>query len=596
MKQFRFATSGDDVRIWDATTLELQHNFYASASSKAPIIRWSHDGEQILAVPRSGDCVHLTWVRGQTLRHENVHVKESVSSATYATEVNRYLGIGCTSGNVLVWDMKRSKPRGTYQAPHKGAVTCVCFGAHDTILASGGADGNIVLNNVVVMSSFTELGAIPSTVMRQVSFSPLRRYTLLSASSEGRIDLWDAASKTHSHCFSGLHDDCKGIALSHINDSFFLSVGVEGNIGMYDLSTKRVQRSIAACEGLHSVSFLHDGIHFVVGGVSGQAYVYDLRQSVEPIVGAILAHAGPVTSICMQPLVTDEETGLSIGQQSASFTVRPKEIRAPMTLSSLIQVQGEGASAFSPANSTVPSSRRVSTSSQRLSLVSTDYPREGYDAFSPLTSAVDSKCLDDTNFSVPSHAGGPTPPGSGQMFSTPCGTTSVNGPKVVEEAPLSPIDSDCESVGADRGDFGKSSEHKQCGVPEFCLGKVTLRGDTMTEGSVNNSNENKEDAASPTSQDSGNSDPPPSNSEEAEEFRVKCMIQRFRGLYGLADDDSVLEAGQLAPIIRRVFRQELHDIKISLQAQHQAEMSALRDEILGELRSLREEIQDLKEF
>lgn len=644
MDTFRFATAGGDVRIWNASTLELLHHFYVPNSPKARCLSWSSDEQQLLAVPKSGDFVFLTLFSEMEPMHASIKLTQTCTCAAYSHTTPRFLGIGCSSGDVLMWDLKSGKPRGTFH-PHKAAVTCICFNVADSVLASGGADGAIMLNNAIVMTSSTNVASLPGQVVQQLVCSPFRKYLLASASNAGRIDVWDTLSCKRNHAFSGLHHDSTGVTFSHVNDSFMLSVGTEGNIGMYDVGSRKMQRSVKAPEGLHSVCFLHDGIHFVVGGASGKLYVYDLRRSMEPIVETLLAHVGPVTSACMEPLAKSQAGPLGPQSVASSFVLKPVETRAPMTLTSVIPDKGCNAvsplttlkresgslgkpgtlladcenalDVFSPLNAVHPCNadgsscsrsprhvtpeegsnagrslrtlRRESEPCGRSSILSVDYSKE-YGAFSPLNAVhtVHSCNADESCYGRGSHV--ESLPALQPVVSSPAAeSSSGHAFGDHEEVGVSPINPN----GTGRSE--SCAEHPEpSGAPPFGPnGETAEGGSTMGNDPPEDEADGTERATSPgCSRDSETCGDARFSTAEDEAARVERAAQRLRLLHGVADDDTMLAMGSTVQVLRRVVRQEISDMAETFRA----ELHSLFASLWVDHRKLSEEIGKLKEF
>uniref|UniRef100_A0A3Q2YT87 NEDD1 gamma-tubulin ring complex targeting factor n=1 Tax=Hippocampus comes TaxID=109280 RepID=A0A3Q2YT87_HIPCM len=279
----RLMSTGDTVKIWDADSMTLLEQFNPHSGSH-PVAQacWMANNQHVVSASSSGDKVVVS-----SLKSPDIPLLELAQGV---------------SGH----------PSSSFSPPlsatldHGDEVTCVSFNANDSLLASGAADGHLVLYSLTTNTSSKPFG-YGTNFLRFFYFSilifflsPCFRSLLGSVSDGGWLTLWDANTQKELHAFRTAHKaPGSAVAFSPASELLVVSVGLDKKIVCYDTASKIIVRSIRAESPLTSVAFTPDGSGVLVGSTQGDILRYDLRNSSAPT-RVTPAHATSVTCLRFQ--------------------------------------------------------------------------------------------------------------------------------------------------------------------------------------------------------------------------------------------------------------------------------------------------------
>ena len=216
-------------------------------------VSFSPDGTRLATGAANGIVQLLDVATREIIDTLDAHT-DDVKSVSFSPD-GTLLASGSLDGTVKLWDVAKRETIATLPA---GAVSSVSFSPDGTRLASGAADG-ITLWNVATQEIVDTLS---TENVNAVSFSP--DGTLLASGEgetlEGRVKLWDVATRTNITTFGGDYFDVHSVSFSP--DGRLLAI----NASVWDVKTKEhVATFVGDGGGLTPVSFSPDGTLLAIG-------------------------------------------------------------------------------------------------------------------------------------------------------------------------------------------------------------------------------------------------------------------------------------------------------------------------------------------
>lgn len=91
--------------------------------------------------------------------------------------------------------------------------------------------------------------------------------------------IWDTNTIDLYHAFEKFKHTkaCYGVVFSPTNELLLCSAGLDKKIQFFDIAEKKNVKSISAHEPISCLSFYIDGFTIAAGTLSGQIYVYNLK-------------------------------------------------------------------------------------------------------------------------------------------------------------------------------------------------------------------------------------------------------------------------------------------------------------------------------
>ncbi|XP_068132997.1 protein NEDD1 isoform X2 [Hyperolius riggenbachi] len=296
---FRFASAGDDIKIWDSSSMTVVEQFNPhSTSHPVSSLCWSRNNQYLVSASGSGDKIVFSSCKAKL-----VPLLE-LGEGKKQTCVNLHSGLhyvvsGGLDNTVNIWDLKSKRLHRSLK-DHKDEVTCVTFNNNDSYIASGSMSGEIILHNVTTNLSSTPFGHGSSQPIRHLKYSYVKKFLLGAVSDSGSVTMWDTHSQNPFHMFEGAHKaPASGICFSPLNDLLLVTIGLDKRIICYDVSSKIVLQTVVAESPLTAVDFMPDGATLAVGSSRGKIYLYDLRMFSSPI-KTVGAHKTSVQCIQFQ--------------------------------------------------------------------------------------------------------------------------------------------------------------------------------------------------------------------------------------------------------------------------------------------------------
>ncbi|XP_069485524.1 protein NEDD1 [Ambystoma mexicanum] len=298
-ENIRFATSGEDIKIWDYSSMTVvdQFNPHASPSGISSLC-WSSNNNFLASAAACGDTIVISSCKSKSVQLFTLAEGEK-QTCLHLNSNFQYLVSGGLNNTVNIWELKSRRLHRSVK-DHKDEVTCVRFNGNDCYIASGSTSGEIILHNVTTNLSSAPFGHGSTQPVRHLKYSFMKKSLLGSVSDSGSVTLWDVNSQNSCHVFDNSHKaPATEICFSPVNDLLFITVGLDKRIIFYDTGSKKMIKAAVTESPLTAAEMMPDGLSLIVGSSRGKIYQYDLRMLTSPV-KTVGAHKTSVQCIQFQ--------------------------------------------------------------------------------------------------------------------------------------------------------------------------------------------------------------------------------------------------------------------------------------------------------
>ncbi|NXI49235.1 NEDD1 protein, partial [Chloroceryle aenea] len=293
------ASSGDDVKIWDSSSLTVVEQFNPhTPTHPVSSLCWASNNKYLATASAAGDKIVVSSCKSKPVPLFEI-AEGAKQTCVSLNSSSSYIVSGGLDNTVNIWNLKSRKVYRTLK-DHKDEVTCVTYNWNDCYIASGSLSGEIILHSVTTNLSSTPFGYGSCQPIRHLKYSSFKKSLLGSVSDSGNVTLWDVNSQNPYHNFENTHKaPASEICFSPVNKLLLVTVGLDKRIILYDISSKKLLTTIVADFPLTTVDFMPDGTTLAIGCSRGKICQYDLRQLTSPV-KTVIAHKGCVKSIRLQ--------------------------------------------------------------------------------------------------------------------------------------------------------------------------------------------------------------------------------------------------------------------------------------------------------
>ncbi|NXA21172.1 NEDD1 protein, partial [Ibidorhyncha struthersii] len=306
----RFASSGDDVKIWDSSSLTVLEQFNPhTPPHPVSSLCWASNNRYLATASAAGDKIVVSSCKSKPVPLFEI-AEGGKQTCVSLNSSSSYIVSGGLDNTVNIWDLKS---RNVYRSlkDHKDEVTCITYNWNDCYIASGSLSGEIILHSVTTNLSSTPFGYGSRQPVRHLKYSSFKKFLLGSVSDSGNVTLWDVNSQNPYHNFENTHKaPASEICFSPVNKLLLVTVGLDKRIILYDTSSKKLLTTIVADFPLTTVDFMPDGTTLAIGCSRGKICQYDLRQLTSPV-KTVIAHKGCVKCIRLQSSSTFSKSNLT---------------------------------------------------------------------------------------------------------------------------------------------------------------------------------------------------------------------------------------------------------------------------------------------
>ncbi|XP_078534152.1 protein NEDD1-like [Lissotriton helveticus] len=294
----RFVTAGEDIKIWDYSSMTVVEQFNPHNSiSGISSLCWSTYNDVLASAAESGDKIVISSCKSKPLVLFELGKGEKQTCLDLHSSC-KFLVSGGLDNSVNVWALKARSLHSSLKA-HKDEVTCVKFTENDDYFASGSMSGDIIVQSVYTNLSSAPFGHGGTQPIRHLQYKR-KKHLLGSVSGCGTVTLWDVNTQDCSHTFEDAHKaSAAHICFSPIHDHLLVSVGSDKRICFYDTTKKDLLKIMNAESPLTAVDFMPDGNGLTIGSICGKIYQYDLR-NLPCLINTAVAHKSSVRSIQFQ--------------------------------------------------------------------------------------------------------------------------------------------------------------------------------------------------------------------------------------------------------------------------------------------------------
>ncbi|KAF1436552.1 Protein NEDD1, partial [Spheniscus mendiculus] len=309
-ESIRFASSGDDVKIWDSSSLTVVEQFNPhTPPHPVSSLCWASNNRYLATASAAGDKIVVSSCKSKPVPLFEI-AEGAKQTCVSLNSSSSYIVSGGLDNTVNIWDLKS---RRVYRSlkDHKDEVTCITYNWNDCYIASGSLSGEIILHSVTTNLSSTPFGYGSRQPIRHLKYSSFKKSLLGSVSDSGNVTLWDVNSQNPYHNFENTHKaPASEICFSPVNKLLLVTVGLDKRIILYDTSSKKLLTTIVADFPLTTVDFMPDGTTLAIGCSRGKICQYDLRQLTSPV-KTVIAHKGCVKCIRLQFSSTFSKSNLT---------------------------------------------------------------------------------------------------------------------------------------------------------------------------------------------------------------------------------------------------------------------------------------------
>ncbi|NXM42670.1 NEDD1 protein, partial [Gymnorhina tibicen] len=309
-ESIRFASSGDDIKIWDSSTLTVVEQFNPhTPSHPVSSLCWASNNRYLATASAAGDKIVVSSCKSKPVPLFEI-AEGAKQTCVSLNSSSSYVVSGGLDNTVNIWDLKSRKIYRSLK-DHKDEVTCVAYNWNDGYIASGSLSGEIILHSVTTNFSSTPFGYGSRQPIRHLKYSSFKKSLLGTVSDSGNVTLWDVNSQNPYHNFENTHKaPASEICFSPVNKLLLVTVGLDKRIILYDTLSKKLLTTIVADFPLTTVDFMPDGTTLAIGCSRGKIWQYDLRQLTSPV-KTVIAHKGCVKCIRLQFSSTFSKSNLT---------------------------------------------------------------------------------------------------------------------------------------------------------------------------------------------------------------------------------------------------------------------------------------------
>lgn len=265
---------------------------------------WSKDGNWLVVVPPEG--------KAQIISIKNANVKllhsiQDVQLPTYAAFSNgskRCVALGSATGVVVLYDVKSKNSKKPFSHANSG-IFKLEYTAKDSHLAVGCSNGELLLYNTTT-SALSGTYAIPSEKVSNFRCHPNKRNLIAGGSNDGTVVIWDTNVNKAKSLLNIHVAPITDLAFSPIRSDLIVSAGYDRKCCFHDTRSNKKVMQFTVEKNLTSIDFCNQGVNLAVADQTGNIFAYDTRKMSQPIQD-FNGHNGLIQQILFQKTLQQQE-------------------------------------------------------------------------------------------------------------------------------------------------------------------------------------------------------------------------------------------------------------------------------------------------
>jgi WD40 repeat protein len=208
----------------------------------------------ITAVAVSKDGLQVGAAAGKMVKIWAVADGKEVATLTHPAEVaalwfspdKTKIATAAADGFSRIWDAATGRELQSF--PHNGAVRAVVYHPSAPAIVAGGADKTATVETFSLVRSV----AVGSAV-NALTVTPNGSH-VLTASADGKVKLWNAASGANERAFEGGDKPVRAVVVSK-NNLYIATGGTDSTVRLYNFADGKLLAAIKAPGSIHGLSF-----------------------------------------------------------------------------------------------------------------------------------------------------------------------------------------------------------------------------------------------------------------------------------------------------------------------------------------------------
>lgn len=382
------SASDDEISVWEPHGPSGNATVtFAPHTEPVTCLRWTSN-DRILASGSRDGSVALSEASGALF-----HTLEasSPSGATVAilaltwSPGSRYLAAAGSDAVVRIFDLQK-RSQALVLRGHRAAVRGVAWSPSEVYVASSSDAGEVVVHRVQgSVSKVAKVEHPPSIrdgdggsppALGALQWAPFHPSLLAVGASDGSVAVWSIRPSAEAdlppqHVFCDHTGACTGLQWSPVNQHLLASCSSDSSLLFYDVTKRRIVRTIRLHRPLTAMAFASSGVHLAAGTAGGELLVFDLRLDTEQPSWSLQGHHGAVRSLAFQRSAAAAATAGLLGASPSPTTRAPASSAIPTAASrhqpptipshgGVAQCQMDARSQPSSSSSCTPSSATAS--------------------------------------------------------------------------------------------------------------------------------------------------------------------------------------------------------------------------------------------
>ncbi|MEZ6097087.1 MAG: protein kinase [Pirellulaceae bacterium] len=279
--------------IWDTETWLPVFVGHRSHNRVVRCVAFSPDGTRFAT--SGDDCIIKLWDTrtGGLLDTLSGH-SQSIFNLAFSPD-GSHLASSSSDTTVKIWRVSNND--GLMLAGHVDHVYAVAFDSFGEQMATGGADGVIILRNARTGCTHFRIEG-NSKAINKLSFSP-DGIRIASAGDDNSIRIWDTQTGEQIAVLAGHESSVSGLDYSP-DGSRLVSSSRDGTVKLWDMTTFQETMTLRGHHSIvYDVAFSPDGMRIVSAGGDALIRLWDVQSGNE--IRTFNGHVGLVRSVAFAP-------------------------------------------------------------------------------------------------------------------------------------------------------------------------------------------------------------------------------------------------------------------------------------------------------